>query len=372
MINSTLIDDSPLLDDDGDAFTNEESPRSMQGDLLSWRSPICATQTYFSNLSSFFSSKFLAWIAVVQLCVSGGARRLTMVVSLPLFKGLGIDASRKQLYMALMYSPFAMKALIGVLSDLFPVRGYNKRYYAVISILVGVLSSSFLLGASGYVRDTISNSQDVSRILCDFIIVCFTGISFEDATLDILNEGKYSELMRISPQSGSSIITYKEGLFTLGSIFTQSYVGPLADSHQWDVLFWILVVLTLMPLYPVLTGWLPENKRSADDAGMVQTCPGLLFDSRSFHRRRVSFLIIALSAFAAPLASVVTTFTALGVGLTLSAFVLVCCALATYIIFPRIMFWTLLAIILIDLSNVNISPALEYYYTADEACLANG
>ncbi|KAL3804069.1 hypothetical protein HJC23_006460 [Cyclotella cryptica] len=31
-----------------------------------------------------------------------------------------------------------------------------------------------------------------------------------------------------------------------------------------------------------------------------------------------------------------------------------------------------MAIILIDLSNVNISPALEYYYTADEACLANG
>ncbi|KAL3804068.1 hypothetical protein HJC23_006459 [Cyclotella cryptica] len=239
MINSTQVDNSPLLNDDCDTDANGGPPGSMHP----WHNPTCSCQKYFSDLSSSFTPTFLAWMAMVQLCVSGGARRLTMVMSLPLFKGLGIDASRKQLYMAVMYSPFAMKALIGVLSDLVPVCGYNKRYYAVLSILVGVLCSSFLLGANGYVRDAMSHGQAAARVLCDFIIVCFTGIAFQDATLDILNEGKYSELMRISPQSGSSIITFKEGFYALGAIFTQSYVGPLSDSDQWDVLFWILVVV---------------------------------------------------------------------------------------------------------------------------------
>ena len=58
--------------------------------------------------------------------------------------------------------------------------------------------------------------------LADAIVLCFTAVSFEAATLDILSEGKYSELMRIYPESGSSIISWKFGWSLAGSIITQS------------------------------------------------------------------------------------------------------------------------------------------------------
>ena len=49
-------------------------------------------------------------------------------IALPLFKELDIDASRQQLYTTMIISPFALKPFIGVASDLFIIRGYNKRY----------------------------------------------------------------------------------------------------------------------------------------------------------------------------------------------------------------------------------------------------
>ena len=88
--------------------------------------------------------------------------------------------------------------------------------------------------------------------LADIIVVCFTAVSYEGATLDILGEGKYSEFMRLHPESGSSIISYKFGWSLAGSIITQCYVGPLSDAGYFHVLFWIALVMSLTPFYPTL------------------------------------------------------------------------------------------------------------------------
>jgi hypothetical protein len=101
-----------------------------------------------------------------------------------------------------------------------------------------------------------------------------------------LGEGKYSELMRIYPESGSCIISWKTGWGMLGGVITQSYIGPLSDRGYWHaLLFWITMTLSITPFYSTLKGWIPEEKQSSDETGIAKMCPGFMFDLGSFKQK---------------------------------------------------------------------------------------
>ena len=115
---NSSADPSPLLGydqqhlDDGGAISpgnNSGATINCTDGHASWRHPIASTKTYFSDLSSYFGWQFLSWLAIEQCFISGGVFALTMAISLPLFKELGIGASQQQLYQSLIFSPWAMK-----------------------------------------------------------------------------------------------------------------------------------------------------------------------------------------------------------------------------------------------------------------------
>lgn len=336
--------------------------------------PVSSTKQFFTELSGFFSWKFLSWMAIQQCFISGGVFALVMALGLPLFKELGIDASRQQLYMTMIFAPWAMKPFIGVASDLFPIRGYNKRYFALYSILIGLIGCCVLIGLyhSGTPQSAIKAGPEAVQSFADWIVICFTAVSYEAATLDILGEGKYSELMRIYPESGSSIISFKFGWSLLGSIVTQSYVGPLSDAGYWHILFYIALALSVTPFYSTLMGWIPEKKRTKDEPGMIKLCAGCLFDKGGFIEKMVPFIVITACGLAAPIMTAVTTYASLGIGLAVSAVLLLGFTVATYFIFPRTFFKVFLSIILTNCSFISIGSALQYFYTADKQCLPDG
>jgi hypothetical protein len=349
------IDISPLIDSDQHEEHDREPNNKLSSDRgedsehlnneetlhaphpPTWRHPISSTRTYFSELSNFFSWKFLSWLGIVQCCVSGGAMALTYALSLPLFKELGIGASRQQLYMSMTASPWAMKPFIGVASDLFPIWGYNKRYFALYAIVIGLIGCGVLLGLyhSGEAESAVHQGDSAIQRLADITVICFTAVSYEAATLDILGEGKYSELMRLYPESGSSIITFKFGWSLVGSIVIQTFVGPLSDAGNFRGLFWIAAVLALTPLYPTITGWIPEKKRTVEESGMVKLCKGCLFDRGSFEEKKTPFIVITLCGLAAPLLAAVTTYADLAIGLIFSGVIILGFAAATFFIFPK-------------------------------------
>eukprot|EP00581_Thalassiosira_minuscula_P012811 CAMPEP_0183716478 /NCGR_PEP_ID=MMETSP0737-20130205/10381_1 /TAXON_ID=385413 /ORGANISM="Thalassiosira miniscula, Strain CCMP1093" /LENGTH=646 /DNA_ID=CAMNT_0025945757 /DNA_START=224 /DNA_END=2165 /DNA_ORIENTATION=+ len=351
---------------------NNNTPHAPHPPTL--QHPITSTKTYFAELSSFFSWKFLSWLAIDQACVGGGSFALVTALSLPLFKELGIGAARQQLYGSMIMSPWAMKPFIGVASDLFPIRGFNKRYLAVYSILIGVIGCVVLLVLyhSGAAESAVHSGQDAVGKLADFIVICFTAVSYQAATLDILGEGKYAELMRLHPESGSSIISFKFGWALLGSIVTQAYVGPLSDLGYYHILFWIALALSLTPFYPTLAGWIPEKIRSIDEPGMIRLCRGCLFDRGSFREKKVPFVVITLCGLSAPLLAALTTYADLVVGLVFAGFLIVAFSAATYYIFPKTFFWVFLSIVFTSMSWISIGSAVGYYYTASEECVPNG
>jgi hypothetical protein len=93
---------SPLLDTiDDRSVTTESSTKTP-----AWRHPIATTNKYFSELSGHFSIKFLIWLAVDNFFIAGGTYTLVHALSLPLFKGLEVSASRQQLYKSMISAPW--------------------------------------------------------------------------------------------------------------------------------------------------------------------------------------------------------------------------------------------------------------------------
>jgi hypothetical protein len=197
-------------------------------------------------------------------------------------------------------------------------------------------------------------------------------MNLEGATLDVLGEGKYSELMRIHPESGSSIITFKFMWSLAGMIVTQTYVGPLSDRGHFHVIFWIALVLLLTPFFPTLRGWIPEKKRTSREKGMAKICFGCAFDRGLFRTKRTPFIAIALSGLAAPVMSAVSTFADLRIGLVCSGFILLALAATTYAIFPRRFFRITLGLMLLVLCRIRMTSGLSYFYTANSKCLPDG
>ena len=335
--------------------------------------PWLSAKNYFSDLSSIFTWRFLSWLAIQNFAMYGGVSALVMSVSLPLFKEMGIDASKQQLYSTMTLSPFALKPLIGVTSDLFPIKGYHKRYLALLSILIGLIGCSTLIALyhNRNAKDAAQDPEQAHR-LSDLLVLCFFCMNVTAANLDILGEGKYSEIMRKHPESGSSVVTFKFACSLLGSIVTNSYVGPLTDGGHFHIIFCIALGLLATPFYPTLKGWLPEKKRKKTDTGMTTICCGCLFDEGSFQKKRTLFIVIALSGLAVPLLSAVTTFASLGIGIAVSMIVLLILAAITYSVFPRVVFRIIVAIMLIKISHFKLGGVLGYYYTANEECLPEG
>ena len=352
------LDPSPLIearggrrsddDDDDDSDNVSDSqyrPQSFNTTISAstWCSPYNSVKVYCSELSCYFSKGFLGWLMISAFFVYGGVYTLVDSISLPLFKELGITASKQQIYMSLIYTPWAMKAFIGVASDLFPILGYNQRYYILIAIVVGVLSSSVLLalapllGIQNHSKDPSANLNDVDvdTTLINWIILCLIALSYMAATLDNLGDSKSAELMNLHPESGSSIVSFKFGWYLAGSIMVAALVGPLSDNRKFNLLFLLFLVFVLTPLIPALLGLIPETVRTKEDPGMMALCGDcLLFDRGAFWKRSAQFSLAILCGLASPLVSFMAAFVSVPIGLALAAVILVSFCLATYFVFP--------------------------------------
>ena len=213
-------------------------------------------------------------------------------------------------------------------------------------------------------------------------------------------DGKYSELINLHPQSGSSLVSFKSGWYFLGCILAQSFVGLLSDKGYFHILYWIVLFLSLIPLLPTLLGWIPENKRVKNDPGMVPVCGQfLLFDKGTFQSKRVAFLVITLCGLSAPSLMVITTYDSVSSSICFAVVLIVLFCGATYFVFPKCVswhslitsveylqttnivflfiislqyFWIVVSIVITKLSNINIGSALGYYYTASETCVPDG
>lgn len=308
-------------------------------------------RSYFARLLYMCHLRFLLFLIISQFLVKGVLYRMTMSSMLPIFKQLGIGASDLQIYMAVAMSPWTLKPLVGVLSDVLVIRGYHKRYWLLQAALVGTVAAALTFPTA-----------HAPMIL----VLCFIGINYEMAIVDVLTEGRYAETMQLYPESGSDIVTFVNGAQTLGSIVAMSFVGVLADNQLFWVIFFFAIVLCLTPLVPSGLGWLPEERQTPTEGQCVRV------DREIFHANQAVFVLVAFTGFAAPGVAFLSTYTNRVLGLVCAALVLGGALLGMFMAFPRSIARVGLYLVVVRLAKPSIGTALDYYFTADAQCLPDG
>lgn len=317
--------------------------------------PLPATQVewFHARLLRVFGWRFLVFLCVTQCLLKGLAIAVVISLTLPLFKQLiGADAATLQLALLVIELPWSIKPLFGLLADLVRVGGYHNRYWLLVSLATGTGCATLGLvmlrsGASEWT-----------------FIMALMGIHFQIALYDLLSEGCYSARMRDNPESGSDVVNFVQYLQLGGGIVARLLVGPLADAGQFTVVFALLIAFCMAPLAPTLAGWLPEQRHVGDKRCVTLVPPP--------PANRGMIAIIAFTGCAAPVVTLLANLWDPVVGAA-TALLLVCAALVgAFFLFPPILARIALFQALTALSAPQLGSAMDFFYTADEACLPGG
>jgi hypothetical protein len=306
---------------------------------------------YISELGRVYTWRFIILLFFTQALLKGLAMLVFTEGIFPWFKSLSIGPVQLQLYAATALSPWLIKALIGVLSDLLTINGLHKRYVMLFAIVVGIVGGVVLVA---------TNTQNPAVIA--FLLLM---IHFEIAISDMIVEGMSAEIMRKNPQSGSDIITLSNGFQQTGMLVAILFLGPLSDLKLFRVTNLIAVTVLLTPLVPTLFGWLPEVKKD--------TLAVVTLDTAKIKKDWAILSIIAMSGIAAPAIAIITTFASKIIGLICAIVVIIGTIVASYMVMPnRIISHIALYQVLTQLSRINVSTVLDFFFTADPNCLPGG
>ncbi|CUF69498.1 ADP-ribose pyrophosphatase, putative [Bodo saltans] len=349
---------------------------------------------FFNLLVDAFTGRFLLLVSVVYFAVKGFAFRALMNVELPYFKNyLNISGDTYQTYYNVTMMSFAVKPLVGVISDNLPIFGYRKRFYVVLYCVIG--------GAATTIATQVEASPSSGSLAAALLFAAMLGI----AATDLLCEGKYSEIMAQRPEVGSRLVSWIWGCYTVGGIIAAGVGGPLADLGDSTKILWITFPFFLLPIIPALLGWVPEAKVSrccmmCDDEGsdeltgeervlleasarkqvVAPDVPTVVADE-AHHSVEKSVTVLHKSRIV--ILSVATSIAAIGTILVslygdnldtiiYNATVVTALFIASFFVIPPAAAKANLFMFLKEFLYLQINGSIDYFYTADEKCVPGG
>lgn len=278
-------------------------------------------------------------------------RQLSRNAQLPYFKKLGVTGDKYQSYGTAAQTPWAMKAAIGLLSDTVPLFGYHKRSYIIIVSILGSIAYAII----GFVP-----LSPATAPLGAFLLMLG---SLQVATVDLLCEGKYAELMVTHPESGSDLVSYVWGLYMVGTFFGSILAGPMADHVNPRYIFLACLPFAAQILFPTIRGWLPETHLQQGERGIrtdkLRAHPSIFKLSISM---TIGAIAIGLTAVlgSGDVQSIVSTVVSI-----------IMCILGSKWL-PRMLARANLYMFLSNMLYVSLPGAMDYWFTADAECVPGG
>ncbi|QDZ19429.1 folate/biopterin transporter [Chloropicon primus] len=336
---------------------------------LEW---VRGSRNYWNRLVGNFTLEFIVLLTSCYYGVKGTLYTFVQSGQLPYFqKYVGITGIEYQKYKLVSSLPWAMKAWIGLISDNYPIWGYNKRYYMVLATFIGSVSFA-LLGV-----------LDIDQSTALFAALLLFFASLDMATVDLLCEGKYAEKMMEKPETSSDLVSWVWGVYQLGSLTASLFIGPVSDRYSPKIIYLIAVPFALQFLIPLALGYLPEERVSpaseASPIGMTRTNwnAGVTMRLVSYLPRKMRekpriFVMAFLTALSALLLGVVHLTGTEGQQLTytICASVMLC-ACSSWAL-PPVLSRANIYMFLCQVLYIQVSGALDYFYTAGPECFAGG
>ena len=180
------------------------------------------------------------------------------VLSVTMFKRLGMSNGDLAMYTSLLYLPWVIKPLWSPFVDIIR----TKRWW--------ILSMQALMTA-GFAALALSVSPDVFG----FTLVFFYIVAFASATHDIAADGYY--MIALNQKDQSLFVGIRSTFYRIASVFGQGVIvvvaGQLEESTGRIPLAWSLVLLGSSVLFAALSLWhwfvLPKAEKDSGEGGVT-------------------------------------------------------------------------------------------------------
>jgi len=309
------------------------------------------TNGYLKRINENFGQQTVFLLTSNYVGVKGFLFSWVVSIGLPFYKNMGVSAKDMQKYKMVSFSPWSIKALIGIASDAYPLFGYRKRNYMLLSTIL----ASMALGIVSAYTFTLDTAWIASLL--------FFFVQLQISTCDLLCEGKYTELLGLMPETKSDIVTWVWFSVYLGSFFG-STSGIFADRvHPINYLFIAAIPFSLQIAFSLFRGHLQERFFPRYERKIQW---GLMREEWKIFCLAFCMACGAIGhAFVALMGSDLWDLCfALGVSTFL-------CILGFFCLPPQLAKCNLY-MFLQDVLYIQIDGVLDFYYTGNESCISGG
>jgi len=210
------------------------------------------------SLSRHFGSKLLIMLFASQHLMKGFATAFTGPSQQFLFAAYKVPGPQMQIFGGVAQLPWAMKPIIGMMSDLVPVGGFHKMPYIFLTTCLGLVACATV----GLVPQ---EHLSITRI-----VGCFFLMSLMYSTADLLTEAKYAEKMRSKPEQGPALMSFVWGGMTMAGLAATALVGPVLTHWGSKTPFVIALVPIGFILMPLANNYLEETVKSREEVAQAR------------------------------------------------------------------------------------------------------
>eukprot|EP00440_Ansanella_granifera_P041737 gb/GFBE01045254.1/.p1 GENE.gb/GFBE01045254.1/~~gb/GFBE01045254.1/.p1 ORF type:complete len:554 (+),score=117.67 gb/GFBE01045254.1/:1-1662(+) len=244
----------------------------------------CGACDFLSDLNGAIGYKLLALLFVVEHVMRGFVADFTGQAESYVYKAYAVPAPQMQVYKGITGLPWALKPIIGLVSDVYPICGYHKAPYMIAASVTGALA--FL--AVGAIPQ---NMLPVPLLVASFFMQ-----AMQLSSIDILSEAKYAEKIREKPQYGPNILSYVWFGLNAGSLLGMLLSGVVIGGFSAKLPYLISAFPAAIVLLPVGAGYLEERKVSAEEAEESR--------KKFYQQKEASFLSIMMFVVVAVLTAI--------------------------------------------------------------------
>jgi folate/biopterin transporter len=281
----------------------------------------CGILRWIHSLGESFGCQLLLLLFATEHILKGFVCTLTGQASFFIFASYGVNAARMQIYSGVVQLPWSIKPVFGLISDVFPIGGFKKRPYMLLTSIFGVAS---MLAIGMLPQGFLSING---------IVVCMVVCTTQYSVCDLLSEAAYAERIQDNPKRGPCLVSYVWGGVTVMSTIAVALSGCIID-YDPRLAFSISAFAATAVFLPLMGNYLQERKLTDDEvingraralqqkevcllcgimllANVSLTFTGLAFDNVALNATvAVIFTLILLFSFTMLLTPVVAKFNA--------------------------------------------------------------
>uniref|UniRef100_A0A7S0A544 Folate/biopterin transporter n=1 Tax=Pyrodinium bahamense TaxID=73915 RepID=A0A7S0A544_9DINO len=202
------------------------------------------------TLVQHFGYRLLVMLFASQHLMKGFAASFTLPCTQFLYASYKVAGPQIQIFSGVTQLPWAMKPVIGLVSDALPIGGYHKAPYILMASVFGVIACASVGGVS---QDHLSIGR---------LVGCIFLLQLQFSTCDLLTEARYAEKMQSKPEHGPALMTFVWFGLQVGTLSATVFLGPVLKHCGPKVPFVIALLPVASVVIPVARNFLEEIPKS--------------------------------------------------------------------------------------------------------------